>query len=167
MVKAKSTFILYVDASNTAVGAALHQQTQGREAPVAYSSKKLSAAERNYAARDKELLALVSATKTWRHYLMGRPFVVMSDHESLKYLTTMDLAAGGKTGRLARWMEHLADYDFTIKHIRGAENGAADGLSRIALNAIERRPQVVSSIQNGESNGGIRKLIPWSARAVF
>ena len=104
MVKPKSPFILYVDASNTAVGAALHQQTQGREAPVAYSSKKLSAAERNYAARDKELLALVSATKTWRHYLMGRPFVVMSDHESLKYLTTMDLAAGGKTGRLARWM---------------------------------------------------------------
>ena len=37
----------------------------------------------------------------------------------------------------------------------------------IALNAIERRPQVVSSIQNGESNGGIRKLIPWNARAVF
>jgi hypothetical protein len=54
----------------------------------------------------------------------------MSDHESLNYLTTMDLAAGGKTGRLARWMEHLADYDFTVKHIRGAENGAADGLSR-------------------------------------
>ena len=49
---------------------------------------------------------------------------------------------------------------------RKASLRSASG-SLIALNAIERRPEVVSSIQNGESNGGIRKLIPWNARAVF
>jgi hypothetical protein len=126
MVRGNGTFVLYTDASDEAIGAALHEVTGDREAPVAFFSRTLTSIERRYAARDKELLAVVASTKHWRHYLGGRKFVIRSDHQSLQHWKTMDVT--GK-GRLARWHEHLADFDFEIQYIRGKAN-IADALSR-------------------------------------
>ena len=118
-------FTVLCDASDLAVGAILQQDDGRGPRPVAFVSKRLSTAEANYMVRDKELLAVTYALRQFRVYLLGNPFVVNTDHESLRYLLTQkDL-----TGRLARWAEALADFNMTIEHIQGRDN-PADVLSR-------------------------------------
>jgi hypothetical protein len=94
---------------------------------VAYRSKKLSPAERNYDTREKEFMALFDACSYWRHYLHNEhPFVLRTDHESIKFCKTMP----NLSGRMARWMEKMADFDWTPEYIPGEKNVVADALSR-------------------------------------
>ena len=94
--------------------------------PVAYRSKKLSPAERNYDTREKEFMALVDACSHWRHYLHSdHKIKLLTDHHSLTHFRTMPHL----TGRLARWVEKMADFDFELEHIAGAKNVVADALS--------------------------------------
>ena len=79
-------FTLITDASDYATGAILQQRDAlGRAHPVAYYSKSLQPAERNYEIHDKELLAIIQALKHFRHYLQGSPHVtqILSDHANL------------------------------------------------------------------------------------
>ena len=96
---------------------------------MAFLSRRLTDTESRYAARDRELLAVIYAFGQWRHYLLGRKFLLRTDHQSLQYLTTMQLSSRILKGRLARWMEEIGDFDFDIEYIRGATN-IADALSR-------------------------------------
>jgi len=64
----------------------------------------------------------------WRHYLIGRKFVLMSDNISLKYLFDQQ----NINARQARCLAFLSEYKFEIKHIKGKENKVADALSRHA-----------------------------------
>lgn len=119
------------DASDYAIGARMTQPGQdGKPRPVAFYSRKLTPAELNYEIHDKELLAIVTAFRTWRVYLEGAKHTiqVISDHKNLTYFTTTKVL----TRRQARWAEILANYDFVIKHCKGNENGQADALSRRA-----------------------------------
>jgi hypothetical protein len=75
---------------------------------------------------DLELAAIVHALKMWRHYLLGRKFVLMTDHCGLRYLFDQPKL----NTRQARWMALLSEFDFEIKHIKGKENKVADALSR-------------------------------------
>jgi hypothetical protein len=122
-------FVLNCDACDYAIGATLQQDHGNGLQPVAYRSKKLSPAERNYDTREKEFMAFVDACSHWGHYLHGSkfPFVWKTDHDSLKYHMTMDLS---KKGRLARWIEKLSGFDYKTEHISGVKNVAADALSR-------------------------------------
>ena len=129
MVERGRPFVVYTDASDVALGAVLMQDFADGRHPVAYKSRKLTGPERNYSARDRELAAVVYATKTWRHYLMGRSFLLYTDHESLQYLSTMDITGGGEKKRLARWTEQLQDYNFELRYVKGKDN-IADGLTR-------------------------------------
>ena len=115
-------FEMKVDASGKAVGAVLEQAGH----PVAFFSKTLNSAEQRYATHEQETLAIVYALKQWRVYLLGRPFIVWSDHYSLKYLRTQP----NLSGRQARWLCTLEQYDFTLKYIKGKSNTVADALSR-------------------------------------
>jgi len=84
-------FTLITDASDYATGAILEQEDAfGRSHPVAYYSKSLQPAERNYKIHDKELLAIVHALTHFRHYLQGNVHQTkkFSDHANLKYFTT-------------------------------------------------------------------------------
>ena len=92
-------------------------------------SRTLNPAERNYEIYDKELLAIVSALKEWRHYLLDadEKFEIWTDHENLKYFREPQKL----NGRQARWYLRLQDYDFTLKHVPGKSNTKADLLSRI------------------------------------
>jgi hypothetical protein len=82
--------------------------------------------EVNYVTHDLELAAIVHALKMWRHYLLGRKFVLMTDHCGLWHLFDQPKL----NARQARWMALLSEFDFEIKHIKGKENRVADALSR-------------------------------------
>src|SRR5256714_2240449 len=123
------------DASGFAVAAILSQPgtpTAGRKSdahwhPVAFWSRKMTPAERNYDTHDQELLAIVKSFKQWRHYLEGsrHPIVVLADHANLRYfMTTKELSS-----HQARWAERLAAFDFEIQYRKGSTN-PADGPSR-------------------------------------
>jgi hypothetical protein len=118
-------FQLYTDASQFAIGATLLQDQGHGPQPIAYESRKLNAAERNYPIHELELLAVVHALRTWRCYLEGAKFRVNSDHLNLKYLATQrDLSR-----RQARWLETLQQFDLDIHYKAGSDN-LADPLSR-------------------------------------
>jgi len=119
-------YFLFTDASEFAMGAVLCQEHGGQLHPIAFESKKLSPAEKNYTTHEKELLAGVHALKRWRHYLEGVNFQWFTDNYSLQFLRTQPML----TRRQARWMELLAGYDFEVKHVPGKLNTPADALSR-------------------------------------
>lgn len=77
-------FTIYSDASNKGLGCVLMQNGK----VIAYASRQLKNHEQNYSTHDLELAAVVFALKTWRHYLYGEKFEVMTDHQSLKYIFT-------------------------------------------------------------------------------
>jgi len=118
--------ILDTDASNVGIGCVLSQVQDGVEKVLAYGSKCLSKEERNYCTTRLELLAIVTFTCQFRHYLLGRPILVRTDHSSLRWLVHMKNAEG----QLARWFEKLAEYNMTIEHRPGKEHSNADGMSR-------------------------------------
>ena len=121
-------FTLITDASDYTTGAILEQKDAlGRSHPIAYFSKSLQPAERNYEIHDKELLAIIHALKHFRHYIQGSPHVttILSDHANLKYFTTKQTL----TRRQARWALFLSKYNYTIVPTPGKQN-TADALSR-------------------------------------
>ena len=79
-------FILDVDASDIGIGGILHQIQEGRERVIAYASRALNKAERNYCITEKELLAVRFFIEYYRQYLLGRRFVVRTDHQALVWL---------------------------------------------------------------------------------
>jgi hypothetical protein len=122
-------FELEVDASGFAMGAVLLQRKEdGKKHPIAYYSKTLSAAERNYDVYDLELLAIVNALDHWRPYLAGSPhkIIIYSDHQNLLYWKEPHKISR----RVAREVLMLSEYNFEIRHIKGTANGRADALSR-------------------------------------
>ena len=125
----KLPYTLNCDACNYAIGATL-QQDQGKGLqPVAFMSQKLTGAQLNWDTREKEFYALFQACMHWRHYLHSdQPFTLLSDHDSLKYHKTMPHLSG----RLARWIEKMAEFNYDIQHIAGVKNIVADALSRRA-----------------------------------
>ena len=78
-----SDLILDTDASDYAVGSELLQIQNGEEKVIAYGSFALTTEQRKYCTTRKELLAVLRFTRQWRHHLLGRPFIVRTDHASL------------------------------------------------------------------------------------
>ncbi|KAL7857234.1 hypothetical protein SRHO_G00161330 [Serrasalmus rhombeus] len=118
--------ILDTDASNFGIGAVLSQVQDGAERVLAYGSRRLSPTEQNYCTTRRELLAVVEFTRHFRQYLLGRPFIVRSDHSSLRWLVNIK----EPEGQLARWLEKLAEYDFQVVHRPGRHHQNADVMSR-------------------------------------
>lgn len=119
-------YVITTDASGFAVGGTLSQDQGEGLQPIAYLSKKMLPAELNYPTHEQELLAIIVALKAWRHYVAGSPFYVVTDHQPLRYLQTQPHLSA----RQVRWMEFLAQFDFTIGYQLGKLNVVADGLSR-------------------------------------
>jgi len=124
----------------------LEQEENGIRRPVAYYSRKLSPAEQRYTTRERECLAVKQCLLVWRHYLLGAPFTVRSDHESLKWLQTQNVDT--LSDRLLRWLEYLSLFDFKQEYIPGEHNVFPDHLSRPA----EHRPATQVILGSGALN---------------
>ena len=128
--KGDGQFILDTDASEFAIGAVLSQIQDGQENVIAYASRTMNKAERNYCVTDKELLAVRYFVEYFHHYLLGRKFIIRSDHQALKWLMNFR----EPKGRIARWIEVLSAYDYEIQFRSGACHGNADSMSRYPNN---------------------------------
>ena len=121
-------FIVDTDASDIGIGAVLSQHhADGREHVISYASRLLTKPERNYCITRKELLAVITFLNHFRQYLIGAHFVIRTDHGALTWLQNFR----SPEGQLARWLEKLKEYNFSIKHHPGRKHGNADALSRI------------------------------------
>ncbi|XP_055860261.1 uncharacterized protein LOC129921719 [Biomphalaria glabrata] len=120
-------FELYTDASDTAIGACLMQRDDKNNlVPIEYLSRRLSRAETRYSTIEKECLAIVWCTLRLKRHLLGRFFLIFTDH---KPLTTLNVKANTNS-RITRWTMILADLHFEIKQIKGKDNVIADFMSR-------------------------------------
>lgn len=89
-------------------------------------SKRLSSAETNYSATEREFVAIKLALERWRHFLVGKHFDVFTDHAALTYLTKQTHLSR----RQAKWLEFFQEFAFDIYHVEGRKN-VADYLSRV------------------------------------
>ena len=158
--KGASEFVLQIDASAVGLGAVLEQNSR----VVAYASRSLTAAERNYSVIQRECLAVVYALKQFRHYLLGRHFQLITDRAPLQWLPAQKME-----GMLCRWALALQEYDFKITYCKGSANANADALSRCGreecaltlatpqytpteLQQAQREDEVVSKVREARSH---------------
>jgi hypothetical protein len=128
------------DASIQGIGAVLTQF--GR--PIAFESRKLTPAERNWTTGDQELWAVIHALKTWRCYLEGVQFKVITDHNPNTHLQTQP----NLSRRQARWAEYLQRFQFTWTYRPGRTN-VADPLSRHPDFAINKLKLFLATTRSG------------------
>jgi hypothetical protein len=124
----KLSFVLTTDWSKIAIGAVLSQPdpVTSFDHPIAFASKMLKNAERNYSPTEGECLALVWACEKFRPFLHGRRFTAYTDHSPLVYLNSKRHS----NSKLERWALRLQEFDIDIRYKKGEENLVADCLSR-------------------------------------
>ena len=133
-------FILCSDASQFAMGAVLAQVQDGMEKAICYAPKALSKSQTENSATRRELLAIVTFTRHFRDYLLGRKFTIYRALQWLQNFKDPDRMT-------ARWLEKLAAFDYTFLHKPGTSIGYADGLSRVPFHEIKVVPQNSSGIE--------------------
>ncbi|GJY68183.1 reverse transcriptase domain-containing protein [Tanacetum coccineum] len=120
-------FELMYGASDFAIGAVLGKRHEKHFRPIHYASKTMNEAESHYTTTEKEMLAVVYAFEKFRSYLVLNKSIVYTDHSALKYL----FAKKDSKARLLQWVLLLQEFTFKVIDTKGAENLAADHLSRL------------------------------------
>jgi len=124
---------LLTDASSTAIGATLLQvRPDGVKEPLGFYSSKLSPTQQKYSTYDRELLAVYSAVKYFRHILEGRPFTIFTDHKPIIFAFSQKPEKASP--RQFRYLDYIGQFSTDIQYLSGDDNQVADALSRI--NAI-------------------------------
>lgn len=124
-------FVVEADASGYGIGAVLMQNQR----PIAYFSKLLGARNQLKSTYKKELMPICLSVLKWKHYLLGRRFLVRTDQQSLRYVTQQREIGPD----YQKWVLKLMGFTFDIQYKSGAFNRVADALSRknVELNVIE------------------------------
>ncbi|GFU26777.1 hypothetical protein TNCV_1838311 [Trichonephila clavipes] len=122
-------FNLFTDASGVGIGAVLHQNQK----PIAFASRTLNKAERNYTVTERECLAVIWALNKFKTYFGPLPVKVITDHAALTKLTD------GKnlSSRMIRWALKLSEFNIECEHRPGVQNVVADLLSRNPVDSVE------------------------------
>nr|GEZ19578.1 reverse transcriptase domain-containing protein [Tanacetum cinerariifolium] len=120
-------FKLVCDASDFAIGAVLGKRQDKHFRPIYYASKTMTEAESNYTITEKEMLVVVYAFEKFRSYIIMNKSIMYTDHFALKYL----FAKKDSKARLLCWVLLLQEFTFKVIDTKGAENMAADHLSRL------------------------------------
>ena len=145
-------FIITTDAYGYAVGGILSQGKIRSDLPVAYTSGVLRGPDLNYDTYEKEALAVIHAVRTFRPYVFGRKFTIVTDHQSLIWFKTADLNT-------------RVQYDYEIIHKPGRQNANTDALSR---NPVEyKRMSVLTRRKTILYLCGVRPLIELNTIYVF
>lgn len=140
-------FFLATDASTYGISAVLFQKDdQGAKQYISFKARALKGAERNYSATKLESLAMVYGCLQFRHYLLGRKFTLITDHQALCHLYNKREPNRISTG----WFETLLEFDFDVTHIAGIQNVLPDHLSRIFSSGEER--VATSTLENLQCN---------------
>ncbi|XP_037303504.1 uncharacterized protein K02A2.6 [Manduca sexta] len=149
--------ILTTDASTVGIGAVIShlvpesggsEQTISRERPIAYASRSLNSAERNYSQIEKEALSIVFGIRKFHQYLYGRKFILRTDHKPLVYIFGEKAGIPVMTAsRIQRWAILLAGYDYQIEYVPSDKNGA-DALSRLPLPSNKESKRVETTYLN-------------------
>ena len=119
---------MHTDASGYALGVVIAQEYDDGMHPVAFHSRSLLPAEKNYDVHNKELAGVIFGFKCGCFLFLGaqHPVKVLTDHKNLQYFHEPQKV----TGRQARWIEFLQDFDDALEHIAGTTNTVADLLSQ-------------------------------------
>ena len=146
--------IVETDASDYAVGATLNQS--GR--PVAFFSRTLSQSERKLHSVEKEAYAIVEAINTWKHYLLGQSFKLITDQKSVSFMFDNKNHGKVKNDKIARWRIELSNYKFDIVYRPGICNQAADTLSRSSCAGISNSNDELETVHNSLCHPGCTRL---------
>lgn len=142
-------FELTTDASNLALGAVLSQGGK----PITFLSRSLSKTEENYAANEKEMLAIIWALTSLRNFLYGsRKVKIFTDHQPLTYA----LSNKNNNSKMKRWKAILEEYNYELKYKPGNTNAVADALSRLPKSS---ELNSLSVTQHSDDSSG-HNLIP-------
>lgn len=126
---------LFVDASETAVGAVLQQQVDDQVQPLAFYSKRLTDTQKRYSAYDRELLAIYQAVKHFQTSVEGRDFTIFTDHRPLTFMFNKNDKA---SPRQLRHIDYIGQFTNDIRHVSGTDNVVADMLSRVDEIAMDK-----------------------------
>ncbi|KMQ94111.1 gag-pol polyprotein [Lasius niger] len=158
------------------MGAVIQQQIGQEWQPLAFLSKKLNNAQRKYSPYDRELLAIYTAIKHYRHLLEGRKFTVYTNHKPLTFAFDQDTSRSSP--RQARYLEYIGQFTTDIQYIKGKNNIIADTLSQVE--SIHRAIHPETLAQEQEKDNKIKEIlaankglkltqipVPESATAVY
>lgn len=121
-------FVLKTYAFAIAMGAILQQRSH----PIAFYSKMFCPRLQHASTYIHELHAITSAVRKWRHYLLGYPFIIITDHKSLKDLMSQVL----QTPEQQHYLSKLLGFDYSIQYRPGSRNVPVDALSRLPVTDI-------------------------------
>lgn len=125
---------LWVDASNVAVGGSLMQLSNNIWEPIAFYSCKLNKSQKNWSTYDRELYAIYSSIKKFRHMLEGRTFIIYTDQKPLIY--AFNQKPEKCSPRQLRHLDYISQFSTDIRYKKGSDNTVADALSRIEIDDV-------------------------------
>ena len=146
----KRRFLVFTDASTTAVGGVLQQKDdEGHLHPIHYTSKQLTPAQKRYTTQEIEALGLMRCLTAFYHYLLGKEFDVYTDHQALLNIKTTT----SPSLRVQRWSMYIQQFDFIIHHKPGRLHVVADWMSRADVPSEPTRFEGLLAFQSMPSSG--------------
>lgn len=144
------------DASGVAIAATLTQN--GR--PVAFFSRTLSETEKQHSTVEREAQAIIESIKKWKHFLLGRHFLLMTDQKALSFIFDQTHSSRIKNDKILRWRLELSPFSYDVQYRPGKENVSADALSRIC-NASATDNRRLFELHQALCHPGITRFYHW------